>query len=131
MRAYNGVLVWGMFVWLLSIVFLPFPTELISSASKGPVEVHALYVGTMLVTAGATLAQQWAIVRWPELQEKAPDDVVDPRRGRHRGGADGLALVGTIVFPSLGLWPLVLLLLSRPLERLMAARRRGTRPVAS
>jgi hypothetical protein len=43
----------------------------------------------------------------------------------------GLALVGTIVFPSLGLWPLVLLLLSRPLERLMAARRRGTRPVAS
>jgi len=130
-RAYNGVLVWGMFVWLLSIVFLPFPTELISSASKGPVEVHALYIGTMLVTAGATLAQQWAIVRWPELQEKAPDDVVTLDAAVISVVLMGLALVGTIVVPSLGLWPLVVLLLSRPLERLMAARRRGTRPLRS
>jgi hypothetical protein len=43
----------------------------------------------------------------------------------------GLALVGTIVFPSLGLWSLLVLLLFRPLERLTAARRRGARPVPS
>ena len=34
-KTYNPLLVWGMFVWLLSIVFLPFPTELISSAQDG------------------------------------------------------------------------------------------------
>ena len=130
-RAYNGVLVWAMFVWLFSIVFLPFPTELISSASKGPVEVHALYIGTMLVTAGATLVQQWAIVRSPELQEKAADDVVTLDAAMISVVLMGLALVGTIVFPTLGLWPLVVLLLSRPLERLMTALRRGARPVAS
>jgi hypothetical protein len=43
----------------------------------------------------------------------------------------GLALVGTIVFPSLGLWPLVLLLLSRPLEFMAARRRSAARPAAS
>ena len=113
-----------MFVWLFSIVFLPFPTELISSASKGPVEVHALYIGTMLVTAGATLVQQWAIVRWPELQEKAADDVVNIDAALISVVLMGLALVGTIVIPSLGLGSLLVLLLSRPLERLLAAWRR-------
>jgi len=43
----------------------------------------------------------------------------------------GIALVATIVFPSVGLWPLLVLLLSRPLERLAAARRRSVRPAES
>ena len=124
-RAYNVVLVWGLFAWLFSIVFLPFPTELISSASKGPVEVHGIYVGTMFVTAVAMLGQQWAIVRWPELQEKAADDVVTIDSAVILVVLMGLALVGTIAFPTLGLWPLLVLLLSRPLEHLMAKRRRS------
>ncbi len=75
-RAYNPVLVWGMFLWLLSIVFLPFPTELIGTVTDGTVAVHAIYIGTMLVAALGALVQQWAIVRWPEFQEKADDDGV-------------------------------------------------------
>jgi len=43
----------------------------------------------------------------------------------------GVALVMTIVLPSVGLWPLLVLLLSRPLERLAAARRRSVRPAES
>ncbi|MGO9335083.1 MAG: TMEM175 family protein [Acidimicrobiales bacterium] len=130
-RAYNPVLVWGMFLWLLSIVFLPFPTELISAATKGTIAVHAIYIGTMLVAAIGTLVQQWAIVRWPELQEKADDDVVTIDSALILVALMGAALVMTIVFPAVGLWPLLLLLLSRPLERVAAARRRSLRPAES
>jgi uncharacterized membrane protein len=127
-RAYNSVLVWGMFLWLLSIVFLPFPTELIGTVTDGTVAVHAIYIGTMLVAAIGALVQQWAIVRWPELQEKADDDVVTIDSALILVVLMGAALVMTIVLPSVGLWPLLALLLSRPLERLAAARRRSVRP---
>jgi uncharacterized membrane protein len=121
-KSYNGVLVWGMFLWLFSIVFLPFPTELIGSARSGR-GIHAIYIGTMLVTAIASLVQQWAIVRWPDLQHDAS-----------RGGAVidhalvltvlmTIAFVGAVALPSVGLWSLLILGLSRPVEHLLAARR--------
>jgi len=125
-RSVNSVLVFGMGLWLFSIVFLPFPTELISSAHGGIATGHAVYIGTMLVTAVATLIQQWAIVHWPELQV-------------HEGGRTptidaavilavlmAIALVATLVVPSFGLWPLLLLLLARPLERVAKVWRRRT-----
>ena len=123
---YNRPLVVGMFVWILSIVFLPFPTELLSSAAQGGEGVHALYVGTMLVTSLAILVQEWAIVAKPELQAES-----------HRGEA-GIAevvilvVLMTVIFvvvvtvPAIGLWSLLILLLSRPIAALVRTRRRST-----
>jgi uncharacterized membrane protein len=45
-KGYNTVLVAGMFLWMASIVFLPFPTELLGSQQNGNVAVHAIYIGT-------------------------------------------------------------------------------------
>ena len=73
MKGYNAVLVAGMFVWVLSIVFLPFSTELIQSTTHGLPTAHAIYIGTMVVTALAALVQQWAIIRWPDLRHKAAE----------------------------------------------------------
>ena len=70
MAGYNSVVVWGMFIWLLSIVFLPFPTELLGSSSRVDAAGHAIYVGTMLVTSLAAFVRL-AIVRWPELQRES------------------------------------------------------------
>jgi len=120
---YDQLLVGGMFLWILSIVFLPFPTELLSTATNGGQGVHALYVGTMLVTTAAVLIQEWAIVRKRSLQAE-----------EHRGEA-ALApavilmalmtgvFVCVLALPAVGLWALVLLLLSRPMERLARSRR--------
>ena len=69
-RTYNVGLVLATFVWLFSIVFLPFPTELLGASRESSVAVHGIYVGTMVVAAVATLVQQWTIVRWPELQDE-------------------------------------------------------------
>ena len=123
---YNQPLVVGMFVWMLSIVFLPFPTELLSSSTQGGQGVHALYVGTMLITSLAALAQEWTIVVKPELQAE-----------KHRGEADivetvVMVLLMTVIFiavialPAIGLWSLLILLLSRPIVAVVRTRKWGT-----
>lgn len=123
-KTYNSFLVWSMFLWLFSIVFLPFPTELLGVSKGTWVAVHGIYVGTMVVTAFAALLQQWVIVRWPALQEE-----------EGRGSATlvptvvgatlmTLAFVVVVTVPSIGLWALLLLALSRPLEALLRGRPR-------
>lgn len=121
-KAYNPVMVWAIFVWLFSIVFLPFPTELLGSARSG-VGAHAIYVGTMVVAAGASLVQRWVVVRRPELQH-------DSVRGQFTLDSAvvlvalmSFALLLTVAIPSIGLWCLLVLLLSSPLEHRLAARR--------
>jgi len=126
-RAYNLVLVWGMFVWLFSIVFLPFPTELIGVVKNGTVGVDAIYVGTMLVAAIGALIQQWAVVRWPELQDETHGGLATTDSAVILTTLMGVALILTVAVPSVGLWPLLVLLLSRPLEHLFAARRKSSR----
>lgn len=123
-RSYNSVLAGGMFLWLLSIVFLPFPTELVGSVKNGNRTVDALYIGTMLVTAIATLIQQWAIVRWPDLQDEEHADAASIDAAVVLTTLMALALVVTVTAPSLGLWPLMVLGLSSPIERLLAAGRK-------
>jgi uncharacterized membrane protein len=123
-KAYNAVLVWGLFLWLLSIVFLPFPTELLGTATNGSGTAdRALYIGTLLVASIAVLVQQWAIVHWPKLQ-------MDEQRGSaHLDSAVVLvvlmavALVVSVAVPAIGLWALLLLLLSTPVERFLLRRR--------
>ena len=126
--AYNPVFVSGMFVWLFGIVFLPFPTELLSSAVKSSRGIHALYVGTLLVATVGVLVQQFAVVHWPELQDE-----------EHRGEARmmlavvqalviALALVLTISVPAIGLWSLLLLLVLYPIGWARTRRHHGTGP---
>jgi len=79
--------VWGMFIWLFGVDFLPFPTELLSAAAPSGRGVHALYIGTLLVASVGQLVQQAAIVYWPALQVE-----------RHRGEAKiALAVISGLV----------------------------------
>jgi uncharacterized membrane protein len=122
-RSYNTLLVGGMFLWLFSIVFRPFPTELLSTAKHGSDAArHAIYLSTLVVAAIAVLVMEVAIVRSPDLQ--APE---------HRGSATlgpaitlvvltAAALVVGILVPAIGLWALALLVLSRPIDRLLERR---------
>ena len=56
---YSRLLVAGMFLWILSIVFLPFPTEVLSVATNLGQGVHGLYIGTMLAAAVACSSRWW------------------------------------------------------------------------
>jgi uncharacterized membrane protein len=123
-KSYNSVLVWGMFLWLFSIVFLPFPTELLGAAKTGSVTIHGIYVGTMLVAAIAALVQEWAPIRWPELQHETKDGTLRLDGALVLAILMGVAFVVTVTVPVIGLWALLVLVLSRPIEHLLASRRR-------
>ena len=122
--SYNPVLVWAMFIWLFSIVFLPFPTELIGATNRVDATGHAIYTGTMLVTSLAGLVQVWAIVRWPELQRESKRGEVNIDSAVIVVVLMSSAFVLVVAVPTLGLWPLLIMTLSRPLEFLQARRRR-------
>jgi uncharacterized membrane protein len=122
--SYNALLVWGMFLWLLSIVFLPFPTELLSSATHGSDATnHAIYIGTLLVAALASLVQRVALVHWPQLQEPESRGTLKVDGPAITSALMAIALVIAVSWPSQGLWALLLLLLSDPLERIAKSRR--------
>jgi hypothetical protein len=80
----------------------------------------------MLVTSVAVLVQEWAIVMKPELQ-------AEDHRGE-AGIAEAVILVAlmTVIFvmvitlPAIGLWSLLILLLSRPIVALVRTRHWGT-----
>ncbi|RFA10564.1 hypothetical protein B7R54_16135 [Subtercola boreus] len=67
-EGYTIPLVWVNFAWLLSIVFLPFPTELLGQGTTVSTVTGALYIGTMLVTSVTGLVQLVIIARRPEMQ---------------------------------------------------------------
>ena len=76
---------------------------------------YGLYVGTMLVTSLASLAQKWLIVR--------AEDSGDARTLVPQITLAvlmlGALLIATLV-PSFGLWSLLLLVASRPVEALLS-----------
>jgi hypothetical protein len=96
---------------------------LLGSAKSNNVEAHAIYIGTMLVTAIGALVQQWSIVKWPELQDEAHRGEMSTDGALVLTVLMGASLVVAIALPAVGLWSLLGLVLSRPIEHLLAARR--------
>jgi uncharacterized membrane protein len=118
--SYNPLLVASTFLWLLSIVFLPFPTELLSaSQGGGQADTHALYVGTLLVASIATLGQKFAVVHWPQLQEEKQRGTSTMDTVVIQVVLMAIAMIIAVVTPSQGMWALLLLLLATPIERLI------------
>jgi len=130
-RTYNFALVVAMFVWLFGIVLLPFPTELLSAGQGHEVGRHAIYIGTMLLCAVAALAQQAAIVHWTDLQVEESRGEVSIAPSLILVVLMAVALVVSSTVPAIGLWALLVLVLTRPLEHLAAARRKGPGPPPS
>ncbi len=121
---YDGVTVALHMLWLLMIVLLPFATELGSSDDHPVRSANVLYL-VVLTIAAAALSGIYAWARGH------PDLLVDgePRRAflAERGGwltvlVMVAALVVTAIWPSLGSWPLLLLLLIGPIQRYQSRR---------
>ncbi|HEU0238710.1 MAG TPA: TMEM175 family protein [Micromonosporaceae bacterium] len=113
--AYTPALVVANCLWLLCIVFLPFPTELIGGSNRQGRIGDGLYVGTMLVATIANMLASWIIARSPELREQsAPRASIN--RAVYATCAMALAFVIAVTLPRIGLWGLLLLL--APSERI-------------
>ncbi|MFT4048425.1 MAG: TMEM175 family protein [Solirubrobacterales bacterium] len=110
-----------MLVWMLAIVFLPFPTALIASVEHGSVAANAIYIGTMLVASLAMLGERWIINSHPELAGKSQQAEAARLAGAQTPALFALALLIAVVFPSVGLWSLFVLFLDPLIERFIPA----------
>ena len=112
-------LIWANMPWMLGVVFLPFPTELLDDANRDNPLANGLYVGTLAWISACGLIQQLIIHRTPEIR---PSDA-----GPVALAPTGiltllmlLALAVSVVFPRFGLWGLLLLFLQGPALRLVS-----------
>lgn len=122
-RAYDRTLVNLHFLWLLTIVALPFATALIDGAHIE--QANILYIGVLAVSVSSLIG----IAEWGRRHREllADDDATDRWVASSSGIGTliilAVALVVAIVFPRSGNLPLLLLLLTDPIERMLARRR--------
>jgi uncharacterized membrane protein len=111
-------------LWLLTVIFLPFPTEWLGTEQDRG--TYALYIGTLLLSSLSLSAARAWLVAHPRMM--ADDAPADPDRGLALWTTSMLiaaALVLAVALPGVGMWWLFLLFLSGPLEAVL--RRRSTR----
>jgi uncharacterized membrane protein len=127
-KAYDGVFVLINLVWVLTIVFLAFATQVVATFPAGRLTV-TVYIGTMVASA-ACLVLLTALLRSRPNLRRADVEAEDV----HLSSAVintallVLALVVGVAVPEVNYWALLLLLLGWPLEWLLghrASRRRG------
>jgi uncharacterized membrane protein len=114
-------------LWLFSIVVLPFPTEMVGTFAHDPFTVR-FYVGTLFVSSALLTAMAVLVGRILSRERRLA------RQHPTTGSTAGLLLLVfliTLVFPQWSYWPLLLLLLTGPLEHALTpwARRRLERGV--
>lgn len=112
-QSYNRHLISANFVWLISIVFLPFAANVLSHQS-GARGISALYIGTMVVTTLASAVIDWILLRDPALTLEEYRDQLRIAPAVVSTILMTAALVVAVVFPVINLYALLLLLLSGP-----------------
>jgi uncharacterized membrane protein len=117
LRSFSGGLMLFNLLWLLGIVFLPFPTELIVSGHSVTTLAAAVYIGTMLFISLASLGM--AIVA-----RRNHDILHDPEAYRKAfvlsvatAAVTAVAFLISLIWPVIGLWSLWLLLLTPVLRK--------------
>ncbi len=118
LQDYSPALLRTNFLWLASIVLLPFTTQLLADVGTDDRSVNALYISTMVVTTGSLLVLEWLAVRDPLLQRPEVRGTLSLRGASVALALLLLALVLAVGFPGVGMFWLLLLLLSGPLTRL-------------
>ncbi|AMM22616.1 hypothetical protein AX769_20970 (plasmid) [Frondihabitans sp. PAMC 28766] len=123
--AYTGALLWTQMVWLLSIVFIPFPMDVLASVNDVIFPNSAVYAGTLLLASSALLVEYAIVYRTPALQAKN----VNLRPGLISASISTASVAAafalTLLTPQLGLKPLVLLAAGIIAGQIVARRGRG------
>lgn len=109
-------LVWWNLAWLLTVVVLPFPTEMVGVFTDDPFTLR-FYVGTLFASSAVLLVTKVLVERTVPREE---------RRRRFGGATTALLLVVlllVVVVPGVGYTPLLLLFLTPVLEQAFEAVR--------
>jgi uncharacterized membrane protein len=118
----SGPLLWLNALWLLSIVFLPFPTQLVGTQDTDDRVSWGLYIGTMFVASTCTAVGQWLLHRSGRGRWTTASRIRLPLLT----ATMALAFVLAITIRGAGPWALLLLLPAGFAQR-VAGRRRSPR----
>lgn len=118
----NALLVNANLLWLAGIVFLPLPTILIVDSPGHDPVAAGLYIGTILLTEIAVRLQEIVIVRCELLPPERQPDRRSVRADWITVGLTFAALLVTLFIPQTGLYPLLIVLLARPINWLVRRR---------
>jgi uncharacterized membrane protein len=123
---YTPTLLRANLLWLAGVVFLPVATVLYVSAGKGDRVAIAVYLGTVTAVMFMSRIEEGILIR-SGLRSGPPLAKTDLWIETTPLFLISVALMLALVFPALGLWPVLILLLSRPVIRLaaMVIDRRG------
>jgi uncharacterized membrane protein len=112
--------------WAFTIVVLPLPTALIATLHADRVAI-AFYIGTMAASSLLLTGISWEVYRRPELGGGGDREamLVSLYGVGSTAVAFVLALIIALIFPPLGLFPLLLLLLTIPLDWIVKPRLRA------
>jgi uncharacterized membrane protein len=124
--SYDQPLIRLTLVWLITVVFLPFPTALVGVHTDRGTAV--LYIATLLASSLALHATSTWVDRHPELRVEGPAGARDNDSTWTTPVLLAIALVLTASIDAVRMWSLLLLLLSMPIDAALARRRRGREP---
>jgi uncharacterized membrane protein len=120
-REVTPVHMWLTVAWMLTIVWLPVATAITGQMGSDDATAKIQYIGTMIVTSLLSLGIRSYLLRHRRVHGEAPEML---RRtlivNLTMSVLFALALGLTLVFPSLGYKTLFILLLSAPLQRIIA-----------
>lgn len=129
---YTYAIVGVNFVWLFAIVALPFASNLYSAATDADGvgtlrDVTVLYIAVLLVAAASLLVIEMLLLRRPELIKPGQAEGLELDNSITTVTLEVIALVLALAVPQVGLFWLLLLVLSRPATLLVARLRRAAR----
>jgi uncharacterized membrane protein len=109
--------------WVLTIVFLPFATQLAAAYPARDRLAVLVYVGTMALSSVFLAASAALVWRRPALRrEGVSERQAVPRAALLTAGALLLAVVLGVAFPRINYFGLLLLVITGPVDRLLARR---------
>jgi len=124
-RLFTGVekltpaFLWITMAWVLSIVWLPVATAMSGAMSSDDLLVRTVYIGSMLLTSVLSLCSRVYLRSHPGIHRIGQDGL---RRGLAMDISMitlfALSLVLSVAVPALSYYPLFLMLLTGPAERL-------------
>lgn len=115
--------------WLLTVAFLPFPTQMLSGVTNNRSAI-ALYIGTITVSSGCLALIRWHVRRTRALRSAFADDSDDVL-----GSVWVTPVIFVVVFvvavsvPVIGMWAMFLLFADPWIDRLLVQRDRRRLPL--
>jgi uncharacterized membrane protein len=115
----NAAVLWLLLTWTLTIVFLPFPTALVTGTNNDSL-AKVLYIGTMAVSSALLALIARAVSRDRSIRDAGAGP--DALQAIGTTIAFLLALAISLTFPVTSYWPLLILFLVDPAVRLLRAK---------